>query len=618
MKKGVTWLILSGLMMLSLVLVSCAPKVTEEKKVVTEEKAVTKKEEAVKQEAVVKKEEVVTKKEMVADALGRLVPKPQYGGVLTSSYTSDVTYLSEFTRQGPAGTYRITNLVGNELVSWDRLKGPGTSNPAWSGYISINLALDDLVGHLAESWEIREPDTFIVHIRKGVYWQNKPPANGRQMTAGDVVWTMRQNWGATDLYWQRDSPYLKDMKNLENSIYLDPNDPWTVVVKTVPGMLGAIWEIASDTMMVVAEGYKVTRWQDIMGTGPFILTDYVAGSSYTYERNPKYWQKDQLHPENQLPYVDVYKELVIPDPSTAMAALRTGKIDQLAGLEGEDVQSLKSTNPELRSLRMFPRPNTVALREDVKPFNDVRVRQAMMMAIDQPTILRDFLGGDGELFYGLALPVAEHSGFWVPLKEMPEVVQKMFGYYPEEAKRLLDEAGYPGPNRFTFSVVTNSAEDLQSDMGAILKNYWAKVGITMNIDVKEAAVFNAMINAKTYEQAIWDTASPNDPFKWIKYTVGNVYNRAMLNDPVATKAYQDVQTNLFNKAVVNRIVKEAFPKIAAQAHYQYPTHPYEYSMWQPWVMSYHGETNSNKGGTNGWIRYAWVDQDLKEKMTGRR
>ena len=71
----------------------------------------------------------------------------------------------------------------------------------------------------------------------------------------------------------------------------------------------------------------VSDWHHAIGTGPFILKDFVPGNSATLIKNPNYWGYDERYPQNKLPYVDTVKFLIIPDDATALAAMRAGKID---------------------------------------------------------------------------------------------------------------------------------------------------------------------------------------------------------------------------------------------------------------------------------------------------
>ena len=140
----------------------------------------------------------------------------------------------------------------------------------------------------------------------------------------------------------------------------------------------------------------VNDWHHAIGTGPFILTDFVPGSSATMVKNPNYWGYDQRYPQNQLPYVDTVKFLIIPDNATALAAMRTGKIDVLDGISLQDAQSMQKTNPEMLQFSMSIIYCYLDPRNDVAPFNDIRVRKAMQMAIDLPTIAKTFYAGTAD------------------------------------------------------------------------------------------------------------------------------------------------------------------------------------------------------------------------------
>ena len=124
------------------------------------------------------------------------------------------------------------------------------------------------------------------------------------------------------------------------------------------------------------------------------MKDYVSDSSVTLVKNPNYWAHDERHPQNQLPYIDQLNILIIPDQATSLAGLRTGKIDVLDGISLQDAQNIKKTNPEILQIT-YPSATTPTIdpRVDVKPFSDIRVRQAMQKSIDLPTIASTYYAG---------------------------------------------------------------------------------------------------------------------------------------------------------------------------------------------------------------------------------
>ena len=189
------------------------------------------------------------------------------------------------------------------------------------------VAVEHHVGVLAESWEQVDPLTFIVHIRKGVYWQDKPPVYGRAFTAHDVQYQYDQllgtGSGATE-----PNPFLIDtIPNIERVV---ATDDYTVEFRFKQANAFNIYDIImpSRTTGIItprewAEQGDLNNWRNAVGTGPWILTDVMEGTYFNYSRNPNYWGYDERHPENQLPYLDEFRVVQIADMSAALAALRT-------------------------------------------------------------------------------------------------------------------------------------------------------------------------------------------------------------------------------------------------------------------------------------------------------
>ena len=98
------------------------------------------------------------------------------------------------------------------------------------------------------------------------------------------------------------------------------------------GAIGAILDGAIAWIYppeVIREHGDVTEWRSLVGTGPIMLTDWVEGSSVTWDKNPDYWGYDEKYPENRLPYIDQLRVLFVPEVATRLAALRTGRIDYI-------------------------------------------------------------------------------------------------------------------------------------------------------------------------------------------------------------------------------------------------------------------------------------------------
>jgi peptide/nickel transport system substrate-binding protein len=347
-----------------------------------------------------------------------------------------------------------------------------------------------------------------------------------------------------------------------------------------------------------------------------MLVDYIASSSWTFDRNPDYWDKDPVGPGkgNQLPYVDGVKWLVIPDASTRLAALRTGQVDR-NGVGRDDAPELKENYPDLQWVRLLDQSVAqIHMRTDVKPFDDIRVRKAMAMAIDRQAIKNDYYGGEAEI---LSWPVMgatpEFVGAYLPLEDMPEEVQELFEYNPERAKELLAEAGYP--NGFDTEVLTFSS---YADMCALLAAYWADIGVNVEIDLKDYAVWQSIAVAKNHPALLIRYMGGYHPQRAHQLGPGAAENFIMIDDPIVNDFFVKIGTNFTDYAARDQLIRELSAYALAQCWYVQPPASYSYLFWQPWLKNFNGAFTPGYSNSFKESKYIWIDQDLKEEMTGER
>lgn len=469
-------------------------------------------------------------------------------------------------------------------------------------------------GCLAESWEIPDAQTIIVNLKQGVKWQDREPVNGREFTAYDVQAHYERNWM---------NPLYIAIGGIDKWESVTALDDYTVQFKfKAPSALWFLY--AADTMPVnqieapewtaLSEADK-QDWQYAVGTGPWIITDYTAGSSMVFTANPDYYGYDERYPDNRLPYADSLKVLCIPDTPTAISALRTGQLDILGAatsffepaLTWQQAQTLGETNAELEMGQLLGSGVAIDLRCDMAPFNDINVRKALQMAIDRPLIAQTYYGGtvDGTPC-GYVNPVLK--GYAFAYEDWPQALKDEYTYNTEEAKRLLEQAGYP--DGFDTEVVASSSSDRQ--LLQIIQAQFRDIGVEMSINEMEATVWSNYVSsgkhdAMVYSSCAYDTYPTLINHRWSQNTASNyTYN----NDPVYDEIWGQFNTAT-DPDEAARLQQEA-DRRAIEEHWSVNLFPTSsYIAWQPYLKGYSGEMRLNFGG--GYIlARLWVDESLKK------
>ena len=181
--------------------------------------------------------------------------------------------------------------------------------------------------------------------------------------------------------------------------------------------------------------------------------------------------------------------LIIPELATRMAALRTGKVDWVGSSHGSQIRSidqvvsLARTNPEIVLTQVWDRSeNSFGFSVTKEPFDDLRVRQAMQMALDHETINATYFKGYGN-WVPQGLLSSDMTGYTTPFAEWPEEVKKYYTYDPEGAEALLDAAGLQrGADGIRFKTVLNSTEG-RADISyqQLASGYWREIGIQVEM-----------------------------------------------------------------------------------------------------------------------------------------
>ena len=229
--------------------------------------------------------------------------------------------------------------------------------------------------------------------------------NGRELTATDVEYNFHRMLGMGEFTDAGPNPNWPAAALLKLPVEaVTATDKYTFVLKLTEPNLGALQLMLLDLPSyimppeVIEQHGDVMDWRNLVGTGPFMLTDVVDGSHVTFTKNPDYWGYDEKYPENRLPYVDELRATVILDEAAIFAALRSGRLDYRAwATDVDSVLSLKRTNPEIAAHPIwFRSSHSFALNHREAPFNDINVRHAMQMALDNENIAATYWKGQAD------------------------------------------------------------------------------------------------------------------------------------------------------------------------------------------------------------------------------
>ena len=440
------------------------------------------------------------KKYVTDPTTGKVVSAPEYGGTITWAAASNPPTTDSWNGGGTVATSAVVQRLA--MADW------GVDRSVFN-LKSMFVPFSNMKGVLAESWETPDDTTIIFHIRKGVHWHNKAPVNGRELTADDVVYNWHRLLGLGKFSEAGPTPAHRFVARFES---VTATDDWTVVFKLEKPSLAGLTDIllnsraAINSPEVIEEHGDVADWRNLVGTGPFMLTDWTEDVSLTWTKNPDYWGFDEKYPENRLPYVDETIAVIMKEQATRIAALRTGAVDALENSGGAQIGSidaaerLRETNPELVFWGFSIRSETSGAFSTTKPpFDDIRVRHAMQMALDLETINNTYYKGYGD-WIAQGIIGTGLTDYFVPFEEWPEELKQYYIYDPEGAEALLDAAGHErGADGIRFKTTFQVHESTDLGVSELYAAYWREIGVDVEVMPVDGATNAANIRNHSYE-----------------------------------------------------------------------------------------------------------------------
>lgn len=360
---------------------------------------------------------------------------------------------------------------------------------------------------LATTWEQPDDTTYAFTLREGVMFQGGDHA----LTADDVVYTFTRLMDADG-----GSPWVSQFAPVDT---VEATDPQTVTFKLKQGYGPFLATLSSNYAAIVPNIEGQDLQTTMNGTGAFGLETYTKDTETDLAAHMGYWQPDQ-------PKLAGISYRIMPDESSRVAALRSGEIHLTSLVDPVSIETVKGDG----SITLIDQDTTdyylLGLNCKQAPFDNVKVRQALSMAIDRQAIVDNVFFGSGQV----SGPIVPTLGDWAtPIDQLPN-----YGVDTDGAKALLEEAG---ASDLSFKIVVGADRTEFVNIALVIQDQLKKIGVTVELDQVEWGTFIDRWKARDFQSFVSFNGSGNDPDRALYpalYTDGSV-NASQYSDPELDK-----------------------------------------------------------------------------------
>ena len=394
--------------------------------------------------------------------------------------------------------------IEGDILTLDPQIACGTPSEVPRMHIFEALITMDLEGKfnpcLAESWETSaDGKEWTFHLRKGVKFHN-----GTELKAADVKRTFDRLINK-----EYNSSRIMDFPSLQP---VEVVDDYTVKLKTsVPkgNFLNLLAYGAGCIMSAKAiDTYKDRLSTNVVGTGPYVLKEFIPSESVTMEANPKYW--------GEKPKIEKLVFKLVKESFTRITTAATVKAGYVMDIPLQNKDTIASSGKAKIREDMSNRVAQIGFNLNKKPFNNVKVRQALNYAINKDLIISGVMGGAAIPTKSVVAP-----NVWGYIEA------DKYTYDPAKAKQLLAEAGYP--NGFTSKLWTPEGRYFMDKETCLAVSEQLKaIGVNLEVEVvdwetylKELKVAEADGN-KVYAYLLGWECYPREA----GYSINNVFSKA--------------------------------------------------------------------------------------------
>ena len=388
--------------------------------------------------------------------------------------------------------------------------------------VTMDGKTKEIVPILAEKWELLDDKTYKFYLRQGVKFHN-----GDELTADDVVFSFKRMMNDPKSFYTKSRGKFIDPDGFEVV------DKYTVIIRTADPMpiflSGMRHPYANILSKRAVEEAGDEYFRNPVGTGPYKFKNWVKGEKIELERFDDYYGRKAD--------IKNITFLVIPDTSSRVIALETGKVDLIYEVPGNDAERLDASD----KTKVVEAPGLILhhlfLNTAKKPMDDPRVRKAIELAINKEAYGHVVYQGRFSTPVGPILPVASYF----PPDAEP------YPCDPAKAKELLKEAGYP--DGFTAELwIANFADRVSG--ATVIQSMLAEVGIKVNITVYESGVFDGLGKDPGFHMAIrtvgMQTSRDSGDYWHVMFHSTGIggYNWSQLNDPELDKMLDDTNAEM--------------------------------------------------------------------------
>ncbi|MHB1007541.1 MAG: ABC transporter substrate-binding protein [Chloroflexota bacterium] len=342
-----------------------------------------------------------------------------------------------------------------------------------------------IVPDLADSWNQPDPKTIEFKLKQGVKFHD-----GSDFDASVAAWNMLR---------ARDHAKSQKKTQLEDLVAAEAPDKYTLVLKLKnpnPGFLRSLAFITGARIWMISKTALDKQGDDgfarnPVGTGPFKFKQWVTDDRVVTERFPDYFAKGA--DGKTLPYLDGAVFRYVPDPTVSLTDMKAGTVHMLEWVATKDVAAIKA-DP---NFGLFDMPWAgqgyfmVGFNTEAKPFNDVKVRQAAVKAIDRAGMAK-------ALGFGIGVP--HYYPDWAKGSlGYDESIEKN-EYNPAKVKELLTAAGYPNGVDVELKVI---AREPEQTIGEFVQQMWSAVGIKTKLVAQERLSWIDAVRAKNFQACFW-------------------------------------------------------------------------------------------------------------------